>query len=215
MNQPYAEGLPSLSLYLEAIREQDRSTLARCFREDLTASLIALRLQIATSAPEELPANLATAAEDFIRALRSTADKLRPGLLDLLGLSATLRDQASQYRKTTGIPVSVRSRPSNIHTSQPAETWLFRFAEDILTEAALRRPRSISLSVHQTSSALVLGARLSEDPSPAPRTFAHGSLALLSLQGRAMAVGATLRFKRPAGFTCVRVTAPLSMPPAS
>lgn len=108
--------LRNLTAHIENLREQERTDIAREIHDVLGQSLTALRLDLSwikkKIRPEEndLTEKIAimdVIINDIISTVRKLSTKLRPGILDDLGLPAAIEWQTEEFKKRTGISCNV------------------------------------------------------------------------------------------------------------
>jgi signal transduction histidine kinase len=135
------EQLRALSVYLQSVREEERTRIAREVHDELGQALTSCKLDlswIAGKLPSDLKplidkARALTAHIDStIQTVRRISSELRPGVLDHLGLVAAIEWQANEFQNRTGIRCDVRSR---IHEplDQDLSTTFFRIFQETLT----------------------------------------------------------------------------------
>ena len=108
----------ALSERTEAIREDERTSIARELHDQLGQSLTALKLDISWLARRLAgdPAmirkleEMKQTADGIIQSVGRISAGLRPGILDLLGLEAAIKWQSQEFTKQTGIACELRAR---------------------------------------------------------------------------------------------------------
>ena len=112
------EQLRALSVYLQHVREEERTRIAREVHDELGQALTSCKLDLSWVAgrlPEDLKPlvektrALITHIDSTIQTVRRIATELRPGVLDHLGLAAALEWQANEFQTRTGIKCEVHS----------------------------------------------------------------------------------------------------------
>ena len=108
--------LQALAANLELAREEERTQIARELHDQLGQSLTAMKFDLAWLSDRlgEKDATLAQKAktvtaqmDTMIKTVRRIATELRPGMLDDLGLAASIEWQAADFEKRTGIVCAV------------------------------------------------------------------------------------------------------------
>ncbi len=160
------EQLRNLSLHLEAVREEERTTVARTIHDELGQILTALKFDIVWLKKRltEYPATLREKAEVMenlidttLRTVKEIASQLRPGLLDDLGLSAAIEWQADEFQRRTDIPCDARCHPDEIIVSEAISTAVFRIFQETLTNAARHAGAThITVTLTESTERLVL-----------------------------------------------------------
>src|SRR6266581_4549216 len=112
------ERLRALSVYLQSVREEERTRIAREVHDELGQALTSCKLDvswIAGKLPKELKPlaekakALSAHIDSTIQMVRRISTELRPGILDHLGLAAALEWQANEFQNRTGIRCDVQA----------------------------------------------------------------------------------------------------------
>lgn len=137
--------LRALAARLEAIREEERTHIARELHDVLGQALTALKYDL-TAITSRLPkrntqlreqaAAMTAQIDETIQTVRRLSSELRPGILDDLGLAAAIEWQASDFSKRTEIECNVRLPEREIPLSRPQATAVFRIFQETLTNVA-------------------------------------------------------------------------------
>ena len=103
--------LRSLSVYLQYVREEERTTIAREVHDELGQALTWLKLQLVWLA-RRLPTtsrklrdkakSISAQIDETIHAVQRIATALRPGILDTVGLVAAIEWQAHEFEIQRG-----------------------------------------------------------------------------------------------------------------
>jgi two-component system sensor histidine kinase UhpB len=140
-----------------AAQEDERRRIAQELHDEVGQSLTAVVLTL-TRAEEGAPS---AALREEIRSARETARssldevrrvarRLRPGLLDDLGLLASLSALASDHAKVTGAIVDRRFDPALPKLPDEVELVVFRIAQEALTNVARHADaQHVSVSLHR------------------------------------------------------------------
>src|SRR5437660_385693 len=150
------EQLRALSVYLQSVREEERSRIAREVHDELGQALTSCKLDLAWLAGR-LPRSekslivktreLITHVDSTIQMVRRIATELRPGILDHLGLSAALEWQANEFQTRTGIRCDVYSELGDIPLDPDVNTAFFRIFQETLTNI-IRHAGATHVTVH-------------------------------------------------------------------
>src|SRR6516162_3617189 len=136
------EQLRALSVYLQSVREEERTRIAREVHDELGQALTSCKLDLswlATKLPKELKPliektkTLSAHIDSTIQMVRRISAELRPGVLDHLGLAAALEWQANEFQNRTGIKCDVRADVNEPQLEQNVSTTLFRIFQETLT----------------------------------------------------------------------------------
>ncbi|MGH3589178.1 MAG: HAMP domain-containing sensor histidine kinase, partial [Pseudonocardia sp.] len=130
------------SAYALAAQEGERQRIARELHDEigqsLTAVLLALK-RVADRAPDDLRDELHGVQETVRSSLdevRHVARRLRPGVLEDLGLQSALSALVTEFTETTGVPVERRSDGPLPGLDGDVELVLYRIAQEGLTNVA-------------------------------------------------------------------------------
>src|SRR5256885_5066380 len=136
------EQLRALSVYLQHVREEERTRIAREVHDELGQALTSCKLDLSLIA-NKLPKNLKPLIEkaralsahmdSTIQTVRRIATELRPGILDHLGLIAALEWQANEFQTRTGIKCDVRTDLHEPVLTPDVATTFFRIFQETLT----------------------------------------------------------------------------------
>jgi len=134
--------LRSLSIYLQSVREEERTRIAREVHDELGQALTSCKLDlswIAGKLPRDQKPLIAKARaltahiDSTIQMVRRIATELRPGILDHLGLAAALEWQANEFQTRTGIKCDVNIHLRDIALDPDLNTTFFRIFQETLT----------------------------------------------------------------------------------
>jgi signal transduction histidine kinase len=136
------EQLRALSVYLQYVREEERTRIAREVHDELGQALTGLKLDLARlggQLPKRLKLQikkirtLSTRIDTTIQAVRRISTELRPGILDDLGLVAAIEWQANDFQTRTGIKCEVVTPLEETVLDQNLNTAFFRAFQETLT----------------------------------------------------------------------------------
>ena len=134
--------LRDLTARQEEAQEAERARISREVHDVLGQSLTAIRLSAARiesaleSPPPPVRASLdllKRMVDETIQTVRRIATDLRPGILDDLGLPATLQWQARDFTERSGLPFTLDPVDQSLTFSRDQATALFRIFQEILT----------------------------------------------------------------------------------
>src|SRR5262249_2958878 len=133
------EQLRALSVYLQSVREEERTRIAREVHDELGQALTSCKLDlswIASRLPSDLkpllekPQSLTAHIDSTIQTVRRISSELRPGVLDHLGLVAAIEWQANEFQNRTGIRCDVRADVQEPLPDQNLSTTFFRIFQE-------------------------------------------------------------------------------------
>ena len=219
--QPSHPDLNALSEYLERMREEERTRIARELHDELGQLLTGTKLDFSAAlrrlreikAPLDVVDRLQSAAGQIdlgIEMVRRIAGELRPPLLDHHDLSGALEFEARKLAARSGLRIRVSSR---LAAEVPADvaTATFRiFQEGVINAVRHSGASTVVSRLTSTREELLLcirdnGVGISHDALVGGR-----SLGLLGMRERARSLGGTIQIKgRPGHGTILAMTLPL------
>ncbi|HZY42487.1 MAG TPA: GAF domain-containing protein [Anaerolineae bacterium] len=214
------ERLRALAANLELVREEERTQIARELHDQLGQALTAMKFDLAwltdrlvnKDAALGHKAKAVTAQMDtMIKTVRRIATELRPGMLDDLGLAASIEWQARDFEKRTGIVCEVSVSSPDLPLPRAQSLALFRIFQEALTNVARHAgaqlievrlaatPEALTLQVHDDGRGIQTG-----------EIAGLHSLGLLGMRERAQRLGGTFDIQGvPGDGTIVTVSIPL------
>lgn len=139
-----AEQLRALSTRLESVREEERRHVSREVHDTLGQILTGLKMSLSMmgrklAGDAESEARIASMSElvdTAIQSVREISSSLRPGMLDDLGLSATLEWQLKRFGEMSGLECVFVSEAEEDSMDKDLAVALFRIAQEALTNVA-------------------------------------------------------------------------------
>ena len=213
------EELSELSTYLQTVREEEKSRLARDIHDELGGILVGAKMDVAWAA-QRCKTALPEAAEKLNRALtvldegvemkRRIIEELRPTLLDNLGISSALDWQVRQTCERAGLQCELNL--ADLELPPEVSIALYRIAQEALTNivkyASARNVEvellgdddGVSLIVHDDGAGLPSGVESSR--------LSHG---IVGMRQRIRALNGTFKISsRPDSGTMIEVFIPVS-----
>ncbi len=147
--------LQELSAFLQQVREDERTRIARELHDELGQALTALRIDLIwlndklpereKKVDDKLAAMLAL-VERTVDSVRRISEDLRPGMLDDLGLAAAIEHHVSKFAEQTGIACELSMSREHYEIDSQMATTLFRLLQESLTNVA-RHARATKVTV--------------------------------------------------------------------
>lgn len=196
-----------------AAQEAERHRIAQELHDEvgqgLTAVLLGLK-RAADLAPDDIADELRLvqeAARTSLDEVREVARRLRPGVLEDLGLLAALAALATDFSARTGVHVQRGLGPGLPALNHEAELVTYRVAQEALTNAARHAGAdTVQLSLTRQGDAVAL---LVADDGRGTGGRPEGA-GIRGMRERALLVGADLVIRaRPEGGTEVRLVVPV------
>ena len=215
-----AEELRALSIHLGDVLEKERTQIARDLHDDLGQKLTALNLNISwiksrigvqSRSVKNKIRDMLSLLNEAVENINKISHRLRPRILDDLGLRAAIEWQLSDLSKSTGISYNVSFVPENIIIDQDISLTIFRIIQESLTNV-VRHSNATKVSLHFFASANYLklvisdnGTGIEQDKVLNPKSFG-----LLGMRERVGVYGGEFRIKGVKGKgTKVTVKIPL------
>jgi PAS domain S-box-containing protein len=188
------EQLRNLSVYLESIREEERTHIAREIHDELGQVMTALKMDLSWLS-KRLPQNQESLLEKAksmsklvdmtVQTVQRISAELRPGLLDDLGLAAAIEWQADQFQNRTGIACEVTFPPENIVLDRDRSTAVFRILQETLTNVARHaHATKVKISLIKRARKLALKVRDNGKGITSSQIVAPRSLGLIGMRER-------------------------------
>ncbi|MBJ8348331.1 histidine kinase [Antrihabitans sp. YC2-6] len=195
-----------------AAQEGERQRIARELHDEigqsLTVALLTLRRAV-DKAPAQLREDLHVAQETVRASLdevRGIARRLRPDVLEDLGLHSALNALCSEFAQATGIVVAKRIKPPPARLDPNMELVCYRVAQEALTNVARHAAaETVHLELCAADNRLTL--RIADDGKGG---VVAGGAGITGMHERALLVDAVLTITSPSGAgTEVRLVVPL------
>lgn len=143
--QHYYNQLKELNIYLQNVREDERTGIAREIHDELGQQLTVLKMDISwlskkldTDKPEirEKLDGLLEMVDNTVKSVRRISSELRPSLLDDLGLPAAIEWHAQEFMKRTGLVIETSIEQQEVTLPGKLAITLFRVFQESLTNVA-------------------------------------------------------------------------------
>jgi PAS domain S-box-containing protein len=220
--------LRALAIRLQAIREEERTRIAREIHDELGQALTALKLDLAWMAGgsnrpptragggrnsgqmQAIDPSITARIDETMQIVRRIASELRPSVLDQLGLEAAIECLVEEATQRTGIAIALHAEEFP-RLSDEVASHAFRIIQEALTNV-IRHSKAtrVDVAVRRAGSTLILGVS-DNGVGFAPDTLSGlRSLGLVGMRERALACGGMLMVQgKPGEGTSIVVTIPL------
>lgn len=212
--------LRALATRLQAVREEERTRIARELHDELGQALTALKFDVTwirNRLPGESPVREKTdlmlkLIEKTIGTVRQLSSELRPGMLDDLGLAEAIEWQAQEFQSRTGIKTNVTLTDEDFSLTQAQSTALFRIFQETLTNVARHADATdVDVKLDLDEQELLLYVKDNGRGITSDDLLSARSLGLLGMRERALAVGGDVDINgAPGKGTTVVVKIPLT-----
>ena len=141
---------------------------------------------------------MTTSLRSALEEVRRISQRLRPGMLEDLGLLSSLASLAGELTETSGIPVTKGFGPGLPQLGADTELVVYRVAQEALTNVARHaQASSVELGLSRRGSTLVL--RVADDGVGLGRGGHGEGAGIQGMRERALLVGGSLRIGRGEG----------------
>ena len=194
-----------------AAQEAERQRIARELHDEIGQSLTVVLLQlkrVVDRVPAELTEEMRTVRENVrgcLDEVRGVARRLRPGVLEDLGLPSALAALVTEFEHVEGLELSKNlENPPDLDPD--TELVIYRIAQEGLTNVARHsRASRARLTLARGPGQIVL--EVTDDGCGPPEKDGSG---ILGMRERALLIGAKLSITgRPCGGTRVRLAVPI------
>lgn len=137
--------LRELATHLQSVREEERTMIAQEIHDELGQVLTALKIQISLLAnklnDDQKPLkqkinSLSDMIDASVESVQKISAKLRPGILDELGLIAAIEWQSEEFEKLTNVKCSLVLPKEELVLGKDKSTAIFRIFQEALTNIA-------------------------------------------------------------------------------
>ena len=205
----YTEEIKRLTAYLDRVREEERSRIAREIHDELGQQLTGLKMDaswIAKSINKE-DTNLHTKLinmigliDETVKSVRRISADLRPGILDDLGLIPALEWQSSDFEKRSKIKCVFHSDIDDLNIERNMATGIFRIYQEAFTNV-LRHAEAtrIESCVKQSETGIMLIIKDNGQGFDQTEIKKKGTLGLIGMRERASILNGKLHIESKSG----------------
>ncbi len=211
--------LRDLASRIQTVREEERTMIAREIHDELGQVLTVLKIQLSLTANKLLPEQQEIKTrikstygllDNAVEAVQRISAKLRPGILDELGLAAAVEWQAQDFEKHTGIHCKCSLLSEPVSLSAEKSTAVFRIFQEALTNAARHADADrVSIFLKNRNDKMILeiidnGCGINKTQINSPK-----SLGILGMRERVVVLGGSMEINGvPGKGTHIKVTMP-------
>ncbi len=203
-------------------QEEERKRIARELHDETSQSLTGLVIgikMVEELVPDSMPqvkrrlGSITDLAHQTLNEVHTMAARLRPSVLDDLGLAAALRSYIMEFSENTGIKVETRLLTRNDRLQPELETVLYRVVQEALTNVA-RHAGASKCTVKLERAGGELRGQITDnghgfDPEKVLLSTKSRGLGLHGMQERIELVGGSLRFEsRPSKGSTIHLEVP-------
>jgi signal transduction histidine kinase len=210
--------LRKLSAQLMTAQEEERRSIARDLHDEMGQVVTAMTLDLQRAAQagerdkkDDLIGRALRGAERLLGSIHEVAARIRPTLLDDLGLKDAVQSYLSDYEHRNGVVVRADLRFEGRDVPAVVSENVYRILQEALTNVAKHaRAREVRVALHVTADHASLTVR-DDGAGFMPASVDGKRLGLLGMRERAELLEGTFAVKsEPGGGTEVSVALPLS-----
>lgn len=183
--------LRALTARIHSVREEERARIAHEIHDELGQRMTMLKFELARMEDQATKARLGKMIDELVKVTRELSWKLRPGVLDSLGLAAAIEWLADDFQKSVGMRCRI-SVPPHVEVAPELATDVFRICQELLTNVARHaRATRAQVTLESTDQGLRLSVEDNGKGLPAD-VFQRKSLGLLGIRERCQRWGGKL-----------------------
>jgi signal transduction histidine kinase len=215
--------LRDLAARLLEIREEERGTMAREIHDVLGQSLSALRIDLSwiNNSLSSQPPEIGERIREMVANLDSTLDtmrelstRLRPSVLDDLGLAAAIEWQVSEFARRTETRCDLDLGEEGIEIDRGRDIAIFRILQEALTNVARHAGADrVRVCLRREEGDLILEIEDDGKGTGMEDLSGHRALGVLGMRERARGQGGVIVIRRGSeGGTMVTLKVPIGGP---
>jgi two-component system sensor histidine kinase UhpB len=197
--------LRTLSQRLDVVREEERTRIARELHDELGVRMTCMKMDLSRlmgmmceslfprEKMEEKIRAMNAEVDTTIAEVQRLAAELRPGVLDDLGLVAAIEWQCQDFERRSGIRCFCEASFDEIKISPSRATAAFRICQEALVNVARHAKATfVRVLVKENENDVLIEIQDNGQGIPADKINDAGSLGLLGMKERSMAIGGSL-----------------------
>ena len=197
------ENLRALAARLQSVQEEEQRRIAREIHDELGQALTGLKMDL-TWLTSRLPRGARALAQKtkamsglidgMVQSVRELAARLRPEVLDELGLEAAIKWQAREFQMRAGVRCMVEASAEDLALDQERSTAVFRIFQELLTNVARHAAATkVDVALRRLNGSVVLEVRDNGKGIADAQIRNPSSLGLLGMRERIVPFGGSLQ----------------------
>lgn len=218
LNESY-KAIQTLTGYLQNVREQERTHIAREIHDELGQQLTVLKMDVSwlnkkitttDDAIKEKMKSLLAMLDDTVKSVRRISSELRPSILDDLGLTSAIEWHLSEFEKRSGIKTRFVNSGIEIDPGDAVKTALFRIFQESLTNVSRHsNAKNVMVSLTQAENSYILSIADDGKGFDIQKTSDKRTLGILGMRERTAMIDGTYDItSTPGKGTVVTVKVP-------
>jgi PAS domain S-box-containing protein len=217
------EQLRTLAARLQSAREEERIRVAREVHDELGQVMAVVKMGLSTLSRSILEGGISSAQiagelrsseallDGLIASVTKVLERLRPVVLDELGIVASIRWQVDEFQARTGIVCDMEAGVESLDLDRERATALFRILQESLTNIIRHSGATTArVEISVDGDTVMLDIRDNGRGISEAELNNHGSLGLLGIRERAIFLGGKCHIEGfPGRGTEVSVRIPL------
>lgn len=209
--------LRQLTQYIEKVREEERVAISRELHDDLGQALTAVKIdlgiirkQVADKAIVGKMDKVSALVSDTIKTVQQLTSRLRPQIIDDLGLEAAIEWYTNEFAIRNDKEVILEIK-SDIEISSVASHMIFRIMQESLTNIA-RHAQAGIVEIELSNTSENIHFRISDDGIGITESDIQSSksFGIMSMMERAVSLGGTFHIApRQGRGTSIQLTIPI------
>lgn len=199
------EQLRALSGHLQQAREDERTAVSREIHDELGQVLAAVQLGV-SSLPKDYPdhqsliariAGVEQLVAGAITSVQKLSARLRPAMLDQLGLVEAIESQVGEFKQRSGIDCSHDLLLQGTEVGGEVATALFRICQEALTNVLRHSGATrVTVTLEEKKQRILLTVRDNGCGVTPEQVYGSRSLGLIGMRERAYMLGGRVKIRR-------------------
>lgn len=213
------EQVRQLTEYIQTIREEERTHIAREIHDELGQQLTVLKMDASwlnkklSSSEEGVKQKLKDLLElldGTVRTVRKISSELRPSLLDDMGLVAAMEWHLKEFERRVPVKTKFSMPQPDLNLSDTTKTGLFRIFQESLTNVARHADaKKVEVKLQQQNGNVILSIKDDGKGFDKEKAANKKTLGILGMEERSFMMGGSYQINsKPGEGTLVIVSVP-------
>ena len=197
-----------LALHIDAVREEERKSIAFAMHDELGYALSAIKmdiswlhrnLDITNDTVNERIKDMIKLVDLTIKKVKTLSANLRPSILDHFGLIAAIEEQSAEFQRRTGIRcrVNIKSNLDEITFQENIRTPIFRIFQEAQTNITRYAKASrVDVNIDFIDKVFILEVIDNGVGIPEDKITSISSFGLLGIREKAISIGGKATISR-------------------